>query len=447
MVSIGFAKQDLEAALRPLQPVREERIEAISLYAADDLRECIWIVLDFMDFDLHTVRTLAEAVYQETKIPEEHIHIVTTHNHGGGTPDLSVLASLSAACAGRAMACAKPARMRFTTAACQKQVSMIRRKYIPEIEGVTTLFYGANAAEGFDASVFIENALQSIMEGDVSYCGRRETVRPYDPFLPGDDTVFVAQFCDATGETIGSVVRFAAHAVCCNRPGSFSSDYPYHVRAVMQQALGGTALFFNGPCGDIAPGMVDKYDDSQRVLGEYIGKVALSAIENSPWVEIESFFDVSQTVSLVVRDSVKNNSVDTTLPVPEELSQRFRSLERRKHAEQLVFLRDKYRLGEKEPDGTVRVSIGALKLGELIIAAFPGETFSETGAAVREAFPECTVCTVTEHGRTAMYMPPEKECEKGGYENTCRMIKCGEEAVSREKMMELLAGLTDDAER
>jgi len=429
MVRIGFGKTDLETALRPQDPVREERVEAVSLYAGDAQNECVWVVLDFMDFDLHVVRTLTEAVAEKTKIHPDHVHIVTTHNHGGGTPELSVLATLAASCAAQAKAAARPAEMRFARTVCDKQVNIIRRKYIPEIDGVTTLYYGASEKEGFDASPFVENAVSSLMEGNVVYCGRRETQRPFDPFLPGDSDITAAEFRDKEGNTLGTVVRFAAHAVCCNRHGSFSSDYPYHIRSRMEETFGGTALFFNGPCGDIAPGMENKFDGTERVLGTYIAEKAASALRDAPFSPIRSFRDDKFTAKLLVREGVKKNFVDTDAPMPAELPARLRVLERQKYAALLGFLRGKYTAGEDDPGDTIEVSLGALRLGELVFAALPGESFSVTGKALCEAFPDVELCTVTEHGRTVMYIPPAGQCAEGGYESVCRITKSGEEAT------------------
>ncbi|MBE6613757.1 MAG: hypothetical protein E7631_00450 [Ruminococcaceae bacterium] len=447
MVSIGFARQDLEAALRPIQPIREERVEAIAMYIADAQSECVWIVLDFMDFNLYTIRRLTDAAAEKTGIPAEHIHIVTTHNHGGGEPDRDVLSALAADCALEAKNAARPAQMRFVRTQCDKQVNIYRRKYIPELDGMTTLWYGASESEGFDTAPFVENAVQCVLEGTISYDSRRETKRPFDPFPAADSTVYAAQFRTPEGKPIGSLVRFAAHAVCCNRPGSFSSDYPYHVRKTMEREFGGISLFLNGPCGDIAPGMKNKYEGTEKVLGPYIASVALAALEDVPFTPLERFADAVKPVRLAVREGVKQHCIDTSAPIPgtEDLPARFRGLEVLKYAEQLDFLYEKYAYGEDALCDTVQVSLGFLQLGGLTLAAYPGETFSLTGLALCEAFPDADICTVTEHGRTIMYIPPADHCAMGGYETICRMIKSGEEEVLRASMIREMKAFLENA--
>ena len=49
------------------------------------------------------------------------------------------------------------------------------------------------------------------------------------------------------------------------------------------------------------------------------------------------------------------------------------------------------------------------------------------------SFPELDLVTVTEHGRTVMYLPPEEEFAKGGYETVCKLTVPHAERVLREE--------------
>ena len=100
------------------------------------------------------------------------------------------------------------------------------------------------------------------------------------------------------------------------------------------------------------------------------------------------------------------------------------------------FLRQKYQHGEEYPEDTIAVSLGFLTLNDMTVVGFPGETFSVTGKALQEAFPEKHICPITEHGRTVMYLPPEAECARGGYESVCRTTATGAEAILRDKAIQ-----------
>lgn len=443
MFQVGFSKQDLEAALQPKMTVREERIEAIGLYLADEHLQSIWVTLDFMDFDLNVVNTLTDAIHKATGIDPENIHIVTTHNHGGGEPDLLSLSQLTALCAKNAVENAKPAQMRWARCQTDRQVNIIRRYPVPEFGGMNTMYYGATEENGFNCAPFAEQAVQSVKEGRLCYSGQRETARSPMALPVGDPDVVSLQFRDPSGSILGTVVRFAAHAVCCNLDDSYSSDYPYHVRKGIEQAFGGICIFWNGPCGDIAPCMTAKADGTEKKLGNYISELASNALNSISFLPITSFKDTSVPVFLPVRNELRNGMPALPEAIPEAIPQRRQYLEQRLLIELADFLQRKYRNGEKSPADTICASLGFLQLNDLLFAAFPGETFSVTGKALQKAFPKKEICTITEHGRTVMYLPPQTDHSLGGYESVCRTTAADAERYLRNAAQNAVAEISD----
>ena len=151
-ILVGMKRQDLEKALRPVGvTIGEERVEACCLYVKSDAAEAAWIVLDFMDFNLNVVKTVRDAVAAKTGIAKEHVHILSTHNHGGGTPDLQELADVVADATVEAKATARAAKMRSATARPEQRVNYLRRIYVPELEGCTTYWFGTADFEGFES--------------------------------------------------------------------------------------------------------------------------------------------------------------------------------------------------------------------------------------------------------------------------------------------------------
>ncbi len=440
MVKVGFSKTDLFEALKPQDFVmkEDERVEAIAFYVQKNEERAVWIVLDFMDFNRKVTDFLKNSVFEATKIATEKIHIVTTHNHGGETPDLDVLGKLVGDGARKAVESSEPAKMRYVFTSVQKQVNIIRRLFIPEIDGVGTQFYGASEKNGFNSAPFAEKVVNSLKDGKQCFGYGDETERPYTPFEPGDEEVVAVQFVNKNNETIGTIVRFAAHAVCCNLSKRFSADYPFHIRRKMEECYGGTALFFNGPCGDIAPGLDQKTDGTEVVLGEYIAECAISALEKLPFEEIECFRDCKVEIKLPVRKEVLENEVEIPEKMPDELPLRREYLEKRQLSGLMGFLRSKYTEGEIAPDDKISVFVGILQLGDLIFVAFPGETFSTTGNAVKNAFPNAEICTVTEHERTVMYLPTEEDFSYGSYEAVCKTTAPESEKILREKTIDAL---------
>ena len=425
-VVIGMAKQDLAAAKDSSWIISDERACAIALYAASEETRTIWMVLDFMDFNLSVVNTLKSAVAAATGLTASQVHILTTHNHGAGEEHaLEKLSPLCATCALQAMATARPATMSMAFTNIDKQVTYIRRMYIPELDAATTLFYGTCEENAYDSAPHTEFVLKELAEGRLTYRGYTETDRPYKPFPNGDTCLFAAVFRDEQDQVIGSLVRFAAHAICTYTSGVCSSDFPHYIRKEMEETLGGTAMFLNGPCANIAPGFKSREGLAQR-LGHYLAQTALDALKDQPQVPLTKLRDTALSVSLPVSPDVLSQKVDLPEEMPEDLPGRLRYLEAQDRMYTMDFLQEKYREGESTLKDTIDVSVGILQLEDLTLVGFPGETFYETGEAVRQAFPGKHIVTATEHGRTVMYMPVKKEMPLGGYEvSVCRVTAPG----------------------
>jgi hypothetical protein len=112
------------------------------------------------------------------------------------------------------------------------------------------------------------------------------------------------------------------------------------------------------------------------------------------------------------------------------------------------FLRERWAPGEEpehldSEDPVIRVVLGGLRLNQVSLIGFPGETFSVTGAALASQAPATPVITLTEHGRTAMYMPPPDQLAQGGYESTCRLVDERGEPTLRDAAVELLRRLAE----
>lgn len=86
---------------------------------------------------------------------------------------------------------------------------------------------------------------------------------------------------------------------------------------------------------------------------------------------------------------------------------------------------------------TTKVPVQVLKLGDLSIATFPGETFVELGQAIKKASPSKTTVTVSIANDACGYIPTQEAFDLGGYE-TWRAKSAN---VARDTAPKLLAAL------
>ena len=441
MIKAGFGCADLSEVFPVKKPFRE-RCEVKVFYVLFDERCAVWAVLDFMDFDLKTVNILKQAAGKELRLDSSCIHIVTTHNHGSATCDsidTARLSSAAAAAAREAERNAAPALIRSARTRLPGQHNYIRRIAVPEAGGSATCFYGPAAENRFDSAPFVEHYLHSLREGRNEYLGFESTSRPYAPFAAGDPDLFVMEFIAAADRRpLGSLIRFAAHAVCCDGSRCYTSDYPWHVRETFARTAGGISIFLNGPCAEIAPGLENKQSGMEKRLGELLAHTALKSLKKQSFVPLETVEDTVETVCLPVRREVLENRISPlSEDLPDDLPARKRYLEQLALQGTLPFLQAKYRYGEECPGKTIAVELGLLRLNSVRILAFPGETFSATAARAAAAWPDTV--TVTEHGRTVMYIPPKTEFRQGGYEYVCAVTEPPAEEILRRAAENLLA--------
>ena len=452
-VLVGFGSADLNAALPSDRPVRDE-IQVNVVFLRQGNLACCWAVLDFMDFDRLAITQIKNTVATECRLAVEHIHLLTTHNHGAGEVEIlniAVIAAATVTAVKTGMATAVPARLRYGQAIIPEPLNYLRRQEVEMLGGCSTFFFGPCAANGFNGAEFLQYQLDRLQtRHEMVYCGRSESAAsavscfpPIDLRMrPGYRTVAALLFERDDGTVIGTICRYAAHAVCCNRPEYYSSDYPLQVRRYITAQLGGITVFMNGPCAEIAPAIPDKNSGGEVYLGERIGRAAVAMLRECPLQPLTFLADRSDEVVLPIRPD---------LPTVEEASS-----ERKRLAEKLAsgrnlslpeikiiaerinflntadFLRKKWQNGEAEKtlcQRQIAGRIGRLTLNNITVLALPGETFSATAETIRNRAELPALITVTEHDRTLMYLVPEKEYTRGGYETTCCLAAFRAESI------------------
>jgi neutral ceramidase len=91
------------------------------------------------------------------------------------------------------------------------------------------------------------------------------------------------------------------------------------------------------------------------------------------------------------------------------------------------------------PDTSI-LGIQAIKIGNLVIGAMPGEFFAETGLKLKQGINLHNYFTISLANSYGGYVPPAHEIDRGGYE-TWRARSSFLEHNAEEKIREKLAEL------
>lgn len=426
----GFGRADLADCLPERRPVDGPVQANVVCFRSPDGGQALYCVLDFMDFDFAAVETLKAAAMSVSGIDAGNVHILTTHNHGAGAlPELEIARLVPALTQAvrQALSGMEPLFMAFAEIRVPEQLNYHRRIRLKEFEDrrSTTIYWGPSPENGYGAEASLALQMEVLRrDGACSFGGSNEANPDENGrrMPPADPCLAVWRFTNSAGAVKGWFCRFAAHAICCNHPGHYSGDFPAYVRSTLEEAVGGQAIFFNGPCGEIAPGLPDKHSHYEVKLGRRLAQLALEALEDKPVLPLTQMVDRSAGVPVSIRkDFPGRREPEPIPPFLPELEQKRIEGERQLLLSRKGFLESKM----ETPDGPGEARIGLLRLNNTLLLSLPGETFWASGEKILR---KCrlnageSLVTATEHDRTLMYIVPLEECSLGGFENTCRLV-------------------------
>ena len=236
--------------------------------------------------------------------------------------------------------------------------------------------------------------------------GERQIVLGRNPGGPIDRELIVLAVDAADGSPVARVCNFACHGTVMG-PGNYliSGDWMGLAAIGIEEALPGAAfLFLNGGNANLDPRV--------RVQNEF-----------GPAEEIAEEFRASF-----------DDACGKLEPLPEGDTVR--------GSASVLHLPNKLRDVENGRGKTRPVRIHGLRIGPARIVGFPGEMFSETAIGVKKASAHpLTMVTSYNSGYYGGYVPVAEAYEAGGYEVQTARCAEGGEAVLRDGLTELAAGL------
>lgn len=232
-----------------------------------------------------------------------------------------------------------------------------------------------------------------------------------------DDEMTVLYAKTPAGEPIGMAVFYAAHATVMDSDNMLiSGDWPGAMERAIEFAMPGVvALHINGAEGDQAPST--KYGSTYASVQFYGADLARNAVELAQSGQGKSDVRVASAWE------------DLQLPKP-QLSPAF-----------METIAKEYNLSGKVAEALIAqlavssIPISALRVGDLVVTAIPGEAICELGLDVKRRAKSAGA----EHaavaglaGRDVSYILSEEQYNRGGYEAAMSFYgpKLGEQVVS-----------------
>ncbi len=199
-----------------------------------------------------------------------------------------------------------------------------------------------------------------------------------------------------TREVIATLINFTGHPVILGSSNTLiSGEYPGYASKVVEEAMGGVALFTQGACGDVTMRRSgDPHKEVER-LGRVVAGVAIKAAETAEPVEDAALFSCFEQVEVPLRDI---QELDDAERLVEEAQARVEEAEAENmpaaHVEHIEDLASKAQntrnvayLEEQLPgllDAAAQSSVHVMQIGPLVMAGMPGEVFVEYALEMKQ---------------------------------------------------------------
>lgn len=368
---------------------------------------------DVLGLERQTVLQIREAIQATTGIAPEAVLVSCTHNHTGP----------------QSLDLYRPKDLGYMDQFVKKAVSAVRLandNLLPVSVGVGT---------GQEPSL-VHNRRVVLKDGKAYF--PTLVTNPNDIVAiegPTDPTVGVVAVADTSGAVRGVVVNYSTHVDIISGD-LISADYPGVMVDVLQRVYGAStvAMFTAGACGDVDPiGIHDPrfrtrhhYHDSEGPakadqIGTILAAEAIKTIARLEYQPTAVLGAKSRCLHLAVRQPSEEQVaearrvLDNTASSAPASGQKISAAEWNVRAHNLA--RATLRFAEfQRQSPVIPVEVQALRIGESVLIAIPGELFAALGATIIEQSPAQHTFVLTYCNDYLGYFPTLVAYEHGGYE-------------------------------
>lgn len=378
----GFANR------RGLSGRVHRRLTSRCIVLKQDRSATCLIVNDLLDANTDIVQEIAAQISHETGIIRDSILIVSTHTHSAPEMEHGRL----------------DANDRYIKWAIS-QIAENACKTITDSQG----FRGAQIKCG-RAKCDI-----NIARRDIKPEGGGLAYRIGDPDGLRDEEVGILELEDETNTRKVTFFNYACHPVTLGYESLFiSTDYPGEARDIIEQDLGGMAVFINGATGDLNPRAAHSADPAiADQAGKHLG-IAVTSANLSEYTGEIILKTKAKTIRVPFRDQhiTKEHIAAETKRKMKDITEFFTWKEMLERWEKKIY----EKIEKNEVEAFFPLRINAWKLGNVIIFFTQGELFVKYQLELKKHFPEYQVFCVTYAHGMGTYIPTADVFEKKGYE-------------------------------
>jgi|LSQX01.3.fsa_nt_gb hypothetical protein len=252
-----------------------------------------------------------------------------------------------------------------------------------------------------------------------------------DPEGPVDREVSVLSFEKSVGNPVSILFTYGCHPTTVNTSISdITAEYPGTAQHELERFYSGsTALFTNGCSGDVRPSLTNEektafkagdFNDVKR-MGRLLAAGTIEAIETARMKNKTASLNIKSVAGYLETFQFPLNK--DFLPVDEEsIEKNFLILVKKFRGNYKAFeselkwkkmWKEKLLKGDPVPE-TVDADVQVIKIGDISLIGFPGDTMAEIGLKIKQKIPYAIPIS-NSNGRIG-YIPSAQGLKDGGYE-------------------------------
>jgi len=250
---------------------------------------------------------------------------------------------------------------------------------------------------------------------------------------PEDNQLLSLVAYDKNSNVIGGLTNFACHPTNMYAVALFSADFPGPMCSHLEQKLGGTFLFLNGACGNLAP--AQNGEDNCEIMGNGLAAKVIESLEKGNNVEDGPIRVAAEILSIPQRQATRHLVETATkylenpdaFPGPSAFAQSMYDCDYHFYhgsenisqwlAHDTIGMWEwQRRVGARELVEDFEIQL--ISIGDFAMVGIPAELFCEFGLEIKKKSPVPNTFVAELANGWAGYIPTEEAFKHGGYE-TC----------------------------
>jgi neutral ceramidase len=395
------------------------------------------VVVDICIMDTEYMDEMKAEIQQKTGIKPKNILLSSNHNHAsgavvgylGGAVDMAYrlkLPALIIESVVRANANLKPAKIGYGSAQAPEYV--VCRRYVMSDD-----YIAKNPV-----------TLQNDQIKTNPFGGEDKIIK--SSAVPDPEVCFLV-VKDLEDNWISVLGNYSLHYAADWQDDTITSDYfgvfADKIKANLEANDEFVGIMSNGTMGNINiwdfanPDRLPKeHFAKSQLIGEALADRIIEKLPSITWEENPDLAVQFDKINIQIR---KPNAEELARATKSFIENDFDNLSIKADYIQRIYDREQVLLNEY-PDN-VDLAVQAVKIGNVVIGALPGEFFAETGLSLKSENKPYNYFSITLANTYGGYIPPKHEMEKGGYETWRARTSCMEmdaEEKIRLKMKSLI---------